>query len=232
MEEIENEVTSAGNSFAQHMLKFDNDTKNELLNNGQYAILLVIPLTLAIHFIESVMPELDSSKSHFQLLGESLLHIMLLFISVYMINRLITFIPTYSKKCYDEINFINVVLLVALTTTKIQDKLLELTNRLEKMWNGDEEVQEKKVDKSVVKVSQPISGLRQPAPTHQTSRADYLSQQPQQSATESHNDEIRMSNGAGNDMYNDNGFGGLVNASAPMLQEPMAANEFGGFSSF
>ena len=54
------------------MLKFDNDTKNELLNNGQYAILLVIPLTLAIHFIESVMPELDSSKSHFQLLALNL----------------------------------------------------------------------------------------------------------------------------------------------------------------
>ena len=231
MEEIENEVTSTGNSFAQHMLKFDNDTKNELLNSAQYAMLLVVPLTLAIHFIESVMPELDSSKSHFQLLGESLLHIMLLFVSVYMINRLITFIPTYSKKCYDEINFVNVILLVALTTSKIQDKLLELTKRLEKMWNGDEEVQEKKADKSVVKVSQPISGLRQPNPTHQASRADHLNQQ-QPNLTQNHNDQVMMENGAGNSMYNDNGFGGLVNASAPMLQEPMAANEFGGFSSF
>ena len=232
MEEIENEVTSTGNSFMQHMLKFDNDTKNELLNNAQYAALLIIPLYLAVHFIESIMPELDSSKSHMHLLGESLVHVMLLFITVYMINRLITFIPTYSKKCYDEINFINVILLVALSTNKIKDKLSELTNRLEQMWNGDEPETKDTNKKPVVKVSQPITGLKQPIPTHQQSRADYLTQHEQQTATETQNNQIVMENGSGNNMYNDNGFGGLVNASAPMLQEPMAANSFGGFSSF
>ena len=214
------------------MLKFDNDTKNELLNNAQYAALLIIPLYLAVHFIESIMPELDSSKSHMHLLGESLVHVMLLFITVYMINRLITFIPTYSKKCYDEINFINVILLVALSTNKIKDKLSELTNRLEQMWNGDEPETKDTNKKPVVKVSQPITGLKQPIPTHQQSRADYLTQHEQQTATETQNNQIVMENGSGNNMYNDNGFGGLVNASAPMLQEPMAANSFGGFSSF
>lgn len=232
MEEIENEVTSTGNSFMQHMLKFDNDTKNELLNNSQYAALLIIPLYLAVHFIESVMPELDESKSHAHLLGESLLHIMLLFISVYMINRMINFIPTYSKKCYDEINFINVVLLVVLTTSKVSDKLSELTKRLERMWNGDDVEVESKGKNEKVKVSQPITNGNQRQPVHQSSRADYLTQNENNTATQSQNNQIVMENGAGNDMYNDNGFGGLVNASVPMVQEPMAANSFGGFSSF
>ena len=44
MEDIEREVSSSGNSFMNHMLKFDVDTKTELLNAGQYFLLSLIPL--------------------------------------------------------------------------------------------------------------------------------------------------------------------------------------------
>ena len=64
MEDVTKDLTSTGNSFTQHMFKFDNDTKVELMNVGQYALVSVVPLALLVHFVESVMPELDDTKTH------------------------------------------------------------------------------------------------------------------------------------------------------------------------
>ena len=46
MEDIEREVSSSGNSFMNHMLKFDVDTKTELLNC--WTIFFVIINTISI----------------------------------------------------------------------------------------------------------------------------------------------------------------------------------------
>ena len=43
MEEINTEVNKT-NTFLSHMFSFDNDTKNELMNIGQYAIISIIPI--------------------------------------------------------------------------------------------------------------------------------------------------------------------------------------------
>ena len=234
MEDVTKDLTSTGNSFTQHMFKFDNDTKVELMNVGQYALVSVVPLALLVHFVESVMPELDDTKTHMQLLAEVILHIVLLLVGVYFINRLVTFMPTFSKKAYNEVSFMTLALVLILTTTKVKNKLTELTKRLEEMWAGKiEPMEEEGKKKNVVKVSQPITGMKQPAPTHQASRADYLNQHGQMTATQNRNNMVQE-NGAGNNMYNNHGSGGLVGAQTPTMEsfEPMAANAFGGFSSF
>ena len=77
---------------------------------------------------------------------------------------------------------------------------------------------------SVVKVSQPIS--RAGMPTH-NSRADYLNSHNQMvSPTQMlpPANEQQEDNGASNNMYNNGGFNGLVNAQGLMQAEPMAAN--------
>lgn len=232
MEDIEREVSSSGNSFMNHMLKFDVDTKTELLNAGQYFLLSLIPLALLIHFIENSMPELDDSKSNLTMLSEVIIHMVLLFLSIYLVNRLINYIPTYSGKCYTELNLIMIVIGLLLSTSKIQQKLKTLTNRVEEMWNGKEEPEQNSKEnngKNVVKVSQPITGMKQPQPTHQASRADYLNQHNQMTATDNQANMI-MNNGSSNDMYDNAGFNGLQNAGMP---EPEAFNVMGGgFSSF
>ena len=237
MEDVTKDLTSTGNSFTQHMFKFDNDTKVELMNVGQYALVSVVPLALLVHFVESVMPELDDTKTHMQLLAEVVLHIVLLLVGVYFINRLVTFMPTFSKKAYNEVSFMTLALVLILTTTKVKNKLTELTKRLEEMWAGKiEPMEDDGKKKNVVKVSQPITGMKQPTPTHQVSRADYLNQHGQMTATENRNNMVQE-NGAGNNMYNNHGSGGLVGAQTPTMEsfEPMASsnfNAFGGFSSF
>ena len=207
MEDVTKDLTSTGNSFTQHMFKFDNDTKVELMNVGQYALVSVVPLALLVHFVESVMPELDDTKTHMQLLAEVILHIVLLLVGVYFINRLVTFMPTFSKKAYNEVSFMTLALVLILTTTKVKNKLTELTKRLEEMWAGKiEPMEEEGKKKNVVKVSQPITGMKQPAPTHQASRADYLNQHGQMTATQNRNNMVQE-NGAGNNMYNNHGSG-------------------------
>lgn len=232
MEDIEREVSSSGNSFMNHMLKFDVDTKTELLNAGQYFLLSLIPLALLIHFIENTMPELDESKSNLNMLSEVIIHMILLFLAIYLVNRLINYIPTYSGKCYTELNLMMLVIGLLVNNSKIQLKLKTLTNRLEEMWNGNGEPEQKSNQnetKNVVKVSQPITGMKQPEPTHQASRADYLNQHNQMTATDNQSNMV-MNNGSSNDMYDNAGFNGLQNAAVP---EPEAFNLMGGgFSSF
>ena len=75
-------------------------------------------------------------------------------------------------------------------------------------------------------------------PTHQASRADYLNSHNQMvSPTQMlpPANEPQEDSGASNNMYNNGGFNGLVDAQGPNMQtEPMAANAggWGAFSSF
>ena len=114
-----------------------------------------------------------------------------------------------------------------------------LIERVSELWHGkkeDDDNKKKGKKGSVVKVSQPIS--RAGMPTHQASRADYLNSHNQMvSPTQMlpPANEQQEDNGASNNMYNNGGFNGLVNAQGANMQaEPMAANAggWGAFSSF
>ena len=70
-------------------------------------------------------------------------------------------------------------------------------------------------------------------PTHQPSRADYLQSHNAMSSPTQMMPPANEQSGASNNMYNSGGFNGLVDANAPVQQEPMAANAgFGAFSAF
>ena len=78
----------------------------------------------------------------------------------------------------------------------------------------------------VVKGSQPITGGAA-SPTRGPNSADYLNAHAQMNAPNSDADP-----GSNNNMYASNGFNGLQQAQIPTMQEPMAANSMGGFSSW
>ena len=239
MEEINNEVNKT-NSFLSHMFSFDNDTKNELLNIGQYAVISIIPLIALVKLIDGLLPNFDPTKGNIELTGEILVHLTLLIIAVFLVDRLVKYIPTYSGKSHKAINFLNIVIMFYLTTDKIGEKITELSSRVNDMWNGSlkpvEGIENKK-DNNKVKVTQPIKQVQKPQPTHQASRADYLNTHEQMTATQNHQNAVmeqapqQQQNGASNDMYNSMGYEGPVNQMGMM--EPMAANDaLGGFTSF
>ena len=230
------------NGFVNHVFNFDNDTKCELMNLLQYVVLAIIPISLYNYVVDSVIPEVDESKSNLEILAEIVGQLSLLVVGLFFIDRLITYVPTYSGRAFGNMNLFSVLLVMLVMAyeshTKVGEKSKILLNRLKELWegkkDGEKDGKKDKKDVSVVKVTQPIS--RAGMPTHQPSRADYLNSHNQMvSPTQMMPpaEEVQTDNGASNQMYNSGGFGGLQGANQVGASEPMAANEgFGAFSSF
>lgn len=230
------------NGFVNHVFNFDNDTKCELMNLLQYVVLAIIPISLYNYLVDSVIPEVDESKSNLEILAEVVGQLAMLVVGLFFIDRLITYVPTYSGRAFGNMNLFSVILVMMVMAyeshTKVGEKSKILLNRLKELWEGkkadDKDSKKNKKDVSVVKVTQPIS--RAGMPTHQPSRADYLNSHNQMvSPTQMMPpaEEVQTDNGASNQMYNNGGFGGLQGANQVGASEPMAANEgFGAFSSF
>jgi len=246
MEDVETTNKVGKNGFINHVFNFDNDTKTEVLNVGQYMLLAIIPMGFYNYMVDSVIPEVDESKSNLEILAEVVGQLSLILVGLLFIHRLITYVPTYSGRAMGDMNLFSVILLLLVLSyeshTKVGEKTKILLNRLRDIWEGKkaDDKDKKKKDASVVKVTQPIS--RAGMPTHQPSRADYLqSHNTMTSPTQMLPAQNPISqqipqtdSGASNNIYNSGGYGGLQDANSPgMTMEPMAANAgFGAFSSF
>lgn len=245
MEVIEEPVKHT-NGFMNHLLKFDGDTKGDLLNVIQYSILGLIPVVLFNKNILTLFPAAQEEKGNVELVVEVVGEIITIFLGIFLINRLITYIPTYSEKSYSSLNLIQLVLIFLVIILNFQTELATkvdiLTERVMELWTGHS-ADKKNTDKpSKVYVSQPISG-NQPIPTHQNSRADYLGSHNQLLA----NPNTQQSVGQSSIMYTQSLSPPPPTQPAPqqtqpapqspnfdnMYQEPMAANDgMGAFAAF
>ena len=244
MDDIENTNKVVKRGFVNHVFNFDNDTKTEVLNVGQYLLLAIIPMGFYNYMVDSVIPEVDESKSNLEILAEVVGQLALVLVGMFFIHRLITYVPTYSGRAMGDMNLFSIILLLLVllyeSHTKVGEKTKILLNRISDMWHGKtDDDKKKKKDPSVVKVTQPIS--RAGMPTHQPSRADYLNahnamSSPTQMLPPQNPPSQQIpqtDSGANNNMYNSGGFNGLVDANSPLQsQEPEAFNSSGGWSSF
>lgn len=227
-------------SFLNHVFKFDDETKSTLMNNLQYLVVALVPISLLNGLVDSVIPELDDTKNNFELLVEVVGHIFILLTIVILVNRIATFIPTYSGRAHEEINLSTILMVIILLSmqnkNKIGDKINLLMKRVRELWEGKKEEPKQEAPKQ-----QPV--MQQAQPTHQASRADYVQTHNVMNAPSNEmgsmnqiaNDNINHlgNSGASNNMYSNNGFNGLVNAMGPNdMQEPMAANSFGNLTSW
>jgi hypothetical protein len=217
--------------FVKHVFSMDNDAKNNMLNTAQYLAIAAIPLAFLYNFIDTVIPKADESKGNAELVLEVFGQTILLMVSIYLVDKIITYIPSYSGKDYDGVvdrqyRMTIIGIIILFLVPKIAEKFKIIYHRLQKSWNGEEEVKkQEKGKKTKVRVSQPITGMTQPAPTQMPpATPDYQSQHnlmnpPQQAP---------INNGVQNQQPQMN-----VNNSGMLMQEPMAANEgFGAFSNF
>jgi hypothetical protein len=225
--------------FLNHVFNFDTETKSNMMNIVQYLVLAIIPMSFYTHFVNNLMAEYDESKSNLEVTAEVLGHLVLTLLGLFFIDRIITYVPTYSGRNHGTFNIFSVILISLIlayeANTKVGTKIKLLIERINELWHGkkEEDNKSKNTNKSVVKVSQPIS--KAGMPTHQASRADYLnSHNMMVSPTQMLPPANEQQEGAANDMYNNSGFNGLVNAQGPNAQnEPMAANDgWGAFSGF
>lgn len=227
-----------GSGFFNHVLDFGEDSKEDMSNIVQYAVLAIIPVIILNKATQKFIPEADEQKGNFEILAEVLAQITSMFIGILIIHRIITYIPTYSGKKYSELfvtsNILAVLVIVLSLQTKLGEKVSILVDRLVELWEGPSDIKKPGLKKaSSVKVSQPISqnqsivnqSLGQSTPISQLPTAPQLTRQPAQQPQQSSQDYI-------NTYRQENTMGltqnyGLNNQM--MDNEPMAAN-FGGSS--
>ena len=224
--------------FLKHVFNFDDDSKYDILNIIQYAMIALIPVIILNKSMSNYVPEADDKKSSMELSAEIIIQIIVMFIGLLIIHRVITFVPTYSGVKYPDFNIVFIILAVLMITLSLQTKLGEkvsiLFDRLMDLWNGTDSTK-KKGKTGNVKVTQPISGqqqmggsitgqvMPQSQPTYTDGTA--INSLPTSSSTQ------QLPNY--DNMYKQQNTP-LVNAATPGgmegFQEPMAANEaFGGF---
>ena len=150
--------------FLKHVFNFDDDSKYDILNIIQYAMIALLPVIILNKSMSNYVPEADEKKSSVELSAEIIIQIIVMFIGLLMIHRVITFVPTYSGVKYPDFNIVFIILAVLMITLSLQTKLGEkvsiLFDRLMDLWNGTDSTK-KKGKSGNVKVTQPIAGQQQ-----------------------------------------------------------------------
>ena len=159
------ELTKTNNSkpgFFKHVFNFNDESKSEMLNIIQYAVLALIPIIILNKAMQRFIPEADDEKGNIEIIAEVLAQVIVIFLGIFFIHRIITYIPTYSGEKYASFSVPHIILAVLIIVLSLQTKLGEkvsiLVDRLMELWEGPKDAKNgKNGKKNNVKVSQPIS---------------------------------------------------------------------------
>jgi hypothetical protein len=147
--------------FFKHVFNFDEQSKAEMLNIVQYAVLALIPVVILNKLMQRFVPEADDEKGSIEITAEVLAQIITMFLVILIIHRIITFLPTYSREKYADFSVTNIILAMLVIILSLQTKLGEkvsiLVDRLIELWEGPKDTKKGKKGQGNVKVSQPIS---------------------------------------------------------------------------
>jgi hypothetical protein len=220
-------ATNGKPGFFKHVFNFNDDSKSEMMNVVQYAILALIPVILMNKAMQKFVPEADEEKGNPELLAEIMGQVTIMFLGILIIHRIITFIPTYSGEKYVDFSVTNIILAMLVIILSLQTKLGEkvsiIVDRIMELWEGPKDKKKGKNGQNNVKVSQPISQnqvLNQSLGSMGSTSISSLPQQQQQPSQQMPDY---------NNMYQQDSTP-MVGAASPGMEEfgPMAANSGGG----
>jgi hypothetical protein len=235
MDSLNDSSSSSSKGFFKHVFNFEDESKAEMLNIIQYALIAIIPIVILNKLMQKFVPEADDEKGSLELLAEVIIQIIVMFLGILIINRIITYIPTYSKTKYPDYNVTYNILAVLLITLSLQTKLGEkvsiLVDRVTELWEGKKDDKKKKKTSGNVKVTQPISQSNtcSNTGTGSMSQSMYTDSTPINQLPQ---DQSQQQMPDYNSMYR-NDSTPLVNAATPGGAEgfgPVAASEFLGGS--
>lgn len=154
-------TSSSKPGFFKHVFNFDEESKAEMLNIVQYAVLALIPVIILNKLMQRFVPEADDEKSSIEITAEVLAQVIVMFLVILIIHRIITYIPTYSGEKYTGFSVTNIILAMLVIILSLQTKLGEkvsiLVDRVVELWEGPKDTKKGKKGNGNVKVSQPIS---------------------------------------------------------------------------
>lgn len=239
LEESTKELNNEG--FMNFVFKFDENQKAVLLNIVQYTILAIIPMIIVLKTIKNYVPEVEDEKESVMILAEVVIQLLVMFLSIYLIHRIILYVPTYSGFNYTDFSVTNIILSVLIVVLSINsrlgDKVQLLVDRIQDLWDGNTSarVGDKKTGNVVVK--QPLS---QQYVTNNPNMMMPEAMQGQMTNNKSATNEYSLPQGGQQSPDFNKMYAGpntpLVGASSPgnmpeqmmnMDQGPAAANDFG-----
>jgi hypothetical protein len=150
--------------FISHMTRFDDTIKGELMNIVQYTSLGIVPVLLLNKLVNTIFPELDEDKASWELGSEILGQLLVMFVGVFYINRIITYVSPYSGRDYPTISVLFTILPVLMLLLSIQSKISSKSNVLYHRFMvilGQEPEDAAPITKQpedYFRVSQPIAG--------------------------------------------------------------------------
>ena len=224
--------TSGGKpGFFKHVFNFDEDSKSDMLNIVQYAVLALIPVIIFNKLMQRFVPEADDEKGSVEITAEILAQVIAMFLVMLIIHRIITFAPTYSGAKYGDFSVNNVILgmliIILSLQTKLGEKVSILVDRAIELWEGKKDTKNAKKGQGNVRVSQPIS-------QNQVAMNQSINSMGSTSITSLPISQPTMSQPSINfdNMYQQDNTP-LVGAATPGIEsmEPMAANAGGAFAS-
>ena len=127
-------------NFFKHVFNFDDDSKSDILNIIQYALISIIPVVILNKTIGKYVPEADDRKSTLEVTAEIIIQVIVTLMGLLLIHRIITFVPTYSGSKYAEFNIVYIILAILMITMSLQTRLGEkvsiLVDRIVELWDG------------------------------------------------------------------------------------------------
>ena len=247
------EKTRSTKGFFKYVFNFDEDSKGEVLNIVQYALLSLVPIVLLNKGIQRFIPEADEEKGSLEIVAEILIQLIVMFMGLFFINRVVTYIPTYSGYKYPEyeviFSILSIMMLIASLQTRVGEKINIIIERIMELWEGKMGNNNEKLTKSKnngkkqqVKISQPISqNMALPTPTvNQFSDGTSLGQLPNYNTSSPPSMEGMQNNTMTSSMTTSNSNSSSMNTNSFGNSSEgggiMAANEVlggsGGFSSW
>jgi hypothetical protein len=227
---------SSNQGFFKYVFNFDDNTKSEVLNIMQYSILSLIPVVILNKAMQRYVPEADEQKGSLEVLAEVVLQVFVLFLGLFFVNRLVTYLPTYSGTKYPEFSVVNIVLigLVILLSlqTKLGEKVSILTDRIAELWEGTAKKKDDKAKKQAnsAKVVQPASQTQN---SQQMAITQSLYGGQQQPNLPDYNSTYINANDASSLIGNTSpGMESMMNMQQGGVTEPMAANDALGGGAF
>ena len=241
LEESTKELNNEG--FVNFVFKFDENQKAMMLNIVQYTILAIIPMIVILKTIKNYIPDVAEEKESLMVLAEVVLQLIIMFLSIYLIHRIIIYLPTYSGFNYSEFSVTNIILSVLIIVlsinSKLGDKVQLLVERVQDMWDGNTSAKPNVKQSGNVVVKQPLSqqyvsnnpnlmmpeAMQSQMTNNKSATNEYsLPQQQQQQQSPDFN---QMYAGPNTPLVGASSPGNMPEQMMNMDQGPAAANDFG-----
>ena len=107
--------SSDNEGFINYILTFKDDQKNEVMNIMQYCVLAIIPVMVILKSVKTIVPADDEAKGCLEITIECVLQIVFIMVAIWLTDRIIRYVPTYSKEKYGKFipeNFIIPLLII------------------------------------------------------------------------------------------------------------------------